>query len=93
MIDKLEAIDLESSPSRPRAIRATTTIKRLKQKLDRKKKASSKKLDKELQLPRTTVRRILKNDPGCHGYKVIIEPALTDQHIHQQKRICKMDSE
>ena len=56
-------------PWRPRSVRTKTSIKNVKQQLQRKKKYSIRKLSKKLGFSRTSVQRILKNDLKCYPYK------------------------
>ena len=53
-------------------------IQKVKNRLERKKPVSLRKLAGEFDFSRTTVQRILKNDLGYHPYKIRIESLLTD---------------
>lgn len=88
MIKETGAIELSSPPGRPRIIRTPGTIQKVKNRLKRKKRVSARRLSKELDISQTTIRRILRNDLGCHPYKKIIEPNLTDAHKAERKRFA-----
>ena len=62
MIRETGSIELSTSPDRPPTIRTKESIKKVKHRLNRKKKVTSRKLAVELNISRTSVRRILKND-------------------------------
>jgi DeoR/GlpR family transcriptional regulator of sugar metabolism len=49
---------------------------------------SVRKLSSELDISRATIRRILKEDLGCHLYKKTIEPALSDSRKAQRKKFA-----
>jgi hypothetical protein len=86
VIDKTGDIQLSSPPGPPRLVRTKAMIQKVKTRLKRKKKVSSRKLATELDISRTTVRRILKSDLGCHPYKKRIEPLMTvDQKAKRKK--------
>ena len=54
--------------------------------MNRKKKATSRKLAVGLNISRTSVRRILKYDLLIQPHKKIIEPLLTDEHKEKRKQ-------
>ncbi|CAF0941470.1 unnamed protein product [Didymodactylos carnosus] len=78
MIEKTGAIELAKSSGRPRTARTKANIQKVKQRLNRKKGASTRKLGKELDMSHMSAHRILHNDLGCFPYKKIREPAITD---------------
>ena len=86
MIRETGSIELSTSPGRSRTIRAKESIKKVKHRLNRKKKVTSRKLAVELNISRTSVRRILKNDLLLRPYKKIVEPLLTDEHKEKRKK-------
>ena len=86
MIGKTGSIELSTSPGRSRTIRTKESIKKVKHRLNRKKKVTSRKLAVELNISRTSVRRILKNDLLLRPYKKIVEPLLTDEHKEKRKK-------
>lgn len=85
MIRDNGSINLSTSPGRPRTIRTKAAIRKVKTRLTRHKKVSSRKLAGELGISRTSVRRILNNDLQLRPYKTRIEPLLSDEH--KEKRI------
>ena len=76
MIRETDSIELSTSPGRSRTIRTKESIK----------KVTSRKLTVELNISRTSVRRILKNDLLLRSYKKIVEPLLTNEHEEKRKK-------
>ena len=75
-------IDLESLTGRPRIIRTKSLIQKVKQRLSRKKRVSSSRiLAKEMNVSRTTMRRIIKD----LGLKVYVKQ--TTPHLKQQRKM------
>ena len=85
MIDKTGTIQLSAPPGPPRLVRTKQMIQKVKRRLKGKRKVSSRKLAVELDISRTSVRRILKDDLGCHPYKVRIVPLINDDHKAKRK--------
>ena len=85
MIRETGSIELSASPGRSDIIRTKKSIKKVKHRLNRKKKVASRKLAVELNISRTSVRRILKNDLLLRPYTKIVEPLLTDEHKEKKK--------
>ena len=83
MIRETGSIELSTSPGRSRTIRTKESIKKVKHRLNQKKKVTSRKLAVELNISRTSVRRILKNDLLL---RPIVEPLLTDEHKEKRKK-------
>ena len=86
MIEQTGTIGLSASPGPSRLVRTKEMIQKVKNRLKRKKKLSSQKLANELDISRTTVRRIPKNDLGYHPYKIRIVPLITDDHKAKRKK-------
>ena len=86
MIRETGSIELSTSPGRSRTIRTKESIKKVKHRLNPKKKVTSRKLAVELNISRTSVRRILKNDLLLPPYTKIVEPLLTDEHEEKRKQ-------
>ena len=86
MIRETASIELSTSPGRSRTIRTKESIKKVKHRLNRKKKVTSRKLAAELNISRTSVRRILRNDLLLRPYKKIVEPLLIDEHKEKRKK-------
>ena len=82
MVRETGSIELSTSPGRSRTIRTKESIKKVKRRLNRKKKVTSRKLN----ISRTSVRRILKNDLLLRPYKKIVEPLLIDEHKKKRKK-------
>ena len=78
MIDKTGAIQLSAPPGPPRTVRTKNLIRKVKNRLKRKTRVSSRKLALELDVSRTTVRRDLRNDLNCYAYEQRVEPLITD---------------
>lgn len=78
-------IDLKKSPGRPRKVRTKNAIKFIKNRLKSKKRLSSNKFAKELNISQRSVRRILHEDLGCSAYKIRKEPAIKDDQ--KDKRV------
>ena len=74
-----------SSPGRSSIIRTKESIRKLKDLFESNEKMSSQKLAVELNISRTSVRRILKNDLILRLYKKIIEPLLINEHKEKRK--------
>jgi hypothetical protein len=78
-------ITLKSPPGPKRTIRTKKLVQQIKQHLLRsKKKKSARKLAKSLNLSRTTVQRVIRDDIGFKSYIKRIAPKLTDPQ--KQKR-------
>ncbi|CAF0950316.1 unnamed protein product [Didymodactylos carnosus] len=76
MIKETGSINLSSPTGRPRVIRTKTMIQKVKNRLKRKKRVSSRKLASDLDISERSVRRILKKDLDLRPYKKRIEPFL-----------------
>ncbi|CAF4313023.1 unnamed protein product [Didymodactylos carnosus] len=88
MINMNGAISLSKPPGLQRTIRIKGTIAKIKQRLNRKRKVSSRKLAAELSISRTSVRRILKKHLECWAYKVVKELAITDTQKVARKKFA-----
>ena len=87
MIREIGSTELSASTGRSSIIRMKELIKKMKDRSNLKKKVTSRKLAVELNISRTSVRRILKNDLLLRPYKKIVEPLLTDEHKEKRKKI------
>lgn len=85
MIRGTGSIELNVPPDRTRTIRTRESIQKVKTRLNRRKPVSTRKLLRELNFSRTSVRRILKDDLALRPYKKIVEPRLTDKHKKNRK--------
>ena len=79
------SIELSTLPGRSPIIPSKKSIKEVKNRLNRKRKATSRKLAVQLNISRTSVRRILKNDLLLRPYNKIVESLLTDEHKEKRK--------
>ena len=87
MICETGSIELSISPSRRLPIiRKTESIKKVKDHLNQKKKVASRKLAVQLNISRTGIRRISKNDLLLRSYKKTVELLLTEGHKERRKR-------
>ena len=87
MIDETGSINLLVSSGRPRTARTNANIKKVKQKLQRKK-ISTRGLALDLSISHESARRILRDDLGCRPYKHVIEPALTEEQKEKRKKFA-----
>ncbi|CAF4679245.1 unnamed protein product, partial [Rotaria magnacalcarata] len=85
MIRENGSIELSTSPGRARTIRTKESIKKVKNRLNQKKKVTNRKLAAELNISRTSVRQILKDDLLLQSYRKIVEPLLTAEHKKKRK--------
>ena len=85
MINNTDSINLSSPPGRPRLARTKANILKAKWRLNRKKQMSTRKLAVEMDISKSSVHRILREDLGCFLYKKIKQPRLTD--IQKMKRV------
>ena len=80
-----ELLALSSPPARQRTIRTKRPIQKIKYRLERRKPVSSRKTSRQLDISRTSIRRILRNDLGLRANKVQNEPLLPKEH--KEKRV------
>ena len=85
MIDNTGAISLSSPPGCSRTARTKANILKVKTRLERKKRISTRKLAAQMKISRRSIQRILKQDLGYFPYKKIKEPRLTE--LHKTKRV------
>ena len=88
MIKETGSIKFSYSPGRPRTAHTKINIQKVKTRLKRKKRLSSRKLSTELGISRSSARRILTTDLRCLPYKKITEPLLTDDHKAKRKKFA-----
>lgn len=86
MVRETGTIQLSKSPGRPRTVRTKESIRKVKTRLNRKRKVSIRKLVHELDISYGSVRRILKSDLKLRSYKMVVEPLLTDEHKEKRKK-------
>ena len=85
MIHESGFIELSTSPGRLPTIRTKELIRKVKDRLNRKKKVISQRLTLQLSISRNNVRQILKNDLLLRSYKKIVEPLLAVEHKEKRK--------
>ena len=81
---KMNKIDLEKPPGRPKDVRTKNVIRKVKERLKRKPRQSARKLAKRLDISERSMNRIIKDDLHLHAYHVTIEPKLSDLHKKQR---------
>ena len=69
MIRETDSIELKCPSGGPRSVRTNANIQKIRSRLKRKKKISSRKLANELNISRTSVQRILQKDLNLQVYK------------------------
>ncbi|CAM4891934.1 unnamed protein product [Rotaria socialis] len=77
MINPTGSITLSSPPGCPRTVRTKAAIMKVKSRLNKKKRVSTRKLANDINISRTSIRRILREDLGCKPYKNTKQPKLT----------------
>ena len=85
MIKEKGNIELRYTSGRSRTSRTKKNIKKVKNRLNRKKKVSVRILAQEMSISKDSVHRILQEDLNCLAYKKRIEPLVTD--AQKTKRI------
>ena len=71
---------------RPRIVRTKEIIEKVKNRVKRKKQVSVRVLARDLDISKTSIHRILKNDLRLRPYKRILQPLLTDKHKEKRKK-------
>ena len=69
---------LSSSPGYPRTVRIKAAIVKVENRLNQKKRVSTRKLAKEINTSRRSIQRILCEALSCKPYKKTIQPKLTN---------------
>ena len=86
MIRHSASIKLSSPPDGPRFPRTKGSIQKVRHRLRRKKRVSTRKLPMELRICERSVRRVMKSDLGLRSYKKVTEPLLSNvQKIKRKK--------
>ena len=78
MIRETGSIELKCPSGGPRSVRTNANIQKIRSRLKRKKRISSRKLANELNISRTSVQRILQKELNLQAYKHRVEPLLTN---------------
>ena len=84
----IREIEMTTLPGRLRTIRTKNMIQKVKTRLKRKKRVSSRKLAQEFDISRTSVRRILRTDLGLRPYKKRIVPLMTVAQKLKRKKFA-----
>ena len=85
MINTTGSITLSSPPGCSHTVRIKAAIVKIKNCLTQKKRVSTRKLAKEMNISRRNVKRILREDLGCKPCKKTTQPKLTN--LQKNKRV------
>ena len=85
MINTIGSIILLYFPGCLRTVRTKATIVKIKSRVTQKRRVSTRKLAKEMNTSRRSIRRVLLENLGCKSYKKTIQPKLTN--LQTNKRI------
>ncbi|CAF1369238.1 unnamed protein product [Rotaria sp. Silwood1] len=90
MINKTGSILLSSPPGCPRTVRTKAAIVKVKNRLNQKKRVSTRKLAKDMNISRTSIQRILSEDLGCACAEglttpIILENGMMDAEVYINK--------
>ena len=88
MIKETESIKLSCSPGGPWTARTKINIQKVKTILKKKKRLSTRKLAKELDISRSSAQRIFITDLRYRPYKKITQLLLTDNHREKRKKFA-----
>ena len=88
MIRSTGSIDLSSPPGSTRLVRTRGSIEKVKNRVERNTRISTRKLARDLGISRTTIQRILKDDLGLKPYKKTSESMLTEEHKEKRKKFA-----
>ncbi|CAF3455577.1 unnamed protein product [Rotaria socialis] len=77
MINPTGSITLSSPPGCPRTVRTKAAIMKVKSRLNKKKRVSTRKLANDINISRTSIRRILREDLGF-----ILENGTMDAEVY-----------
>ena len=87
MVRETGPINMTTLPGYLRIIRTKNMIQKINSRLKSKKRVSSRKLAQELDISRTSVRRVLRNDLGLRLYKKRIVPLITETEKSRKKNL------
>jgi hypothetical protein len=88
MISDSGVINLSKPPGSTRTVRTKAAIQKVKHRLKRKRKVSQRILAKEMKMSKTSAHRIIVDDLHYRPYKIIQEPALTDDQKQKRKQFA-----
>ncbi|CAF4199532.1 unnamed protein product [Rotaria magnacalcarata] len=78
MVRDTNRITLLISMGRPRTVRTAANIQKVKQRHDRLRIFSCRKIARDLRISRTSTQRILKDDPKLKSYKKKTQPKTSE---------------
>ena len=87
MIHETGSINMTVSPGCPHTIRTKNIIQKINSRLKRKKRVSSRKLPRQLEL---SIRRVWRNHLGLRPYKQRIVPLMTDTEKLKRKKFANL---
>jgi hypothetical protein len=76
-------------PGRPKSVRIANNVERVKQAIQQSPTRSAHKQSLALQIPRTTLRRIVSNDLNMHPYKLQVVQKLEPGDPEQRMIFCE----
>ncbi|CAM4782320.1 unnamed protein product [Rotaria magnacalcarata] len=84
-IKATDTIQLQGPPGCPMLVRSKGLIQKVKHRLSNKKPISARSLAKKLNVSRSTVRRIIKDDLGYKAFVKRVAPKLTEKQKIKRK--------
>ena len=78
MMNTTGSITLLSPPGCPRTVRTKAAIVKINNRLNQKKRMSTRKFAKEMNTSKQSKQRIFREDLACKSYKKTIQPKLTN---------------
>ncbi|XP_065665656.1 uncharacterized protein LOC136087078 [Hydra vulgaris] len=78
MIREEGSIEMKCLSGGPRSVRTNANIQKIRSRLKRKKRISTRKLANKLNISRTSVQRMLQKGLNLQAYKHRVEPLLTN---------------
>ena len=85
VINTTGSITLSSPPGCQSTVCTKAAIVNVKNRLNQKKRVSTRKLAKEMNTSRRSIQRILREDLECKPYKKTIQPKLTN--LQKSKKV------
>ena len=88
MINTISSITLSSLPDCSCTMRTKAAIVKVKNRLNQKKRVSTRKLAKEVNTSRRNIQRIFRKGLGCKPYKKTIQSKLTNLQKNKSVRFA-----
>ena len=88
-IRAIGTIDTSKPPGPSRTIRTKATIQKVRRRFSKGKKISERILVRELKTSKTSIHRLLREDLSYRPYKIVKQPALTNEQKINRKRFAK----